>query len=581
MPKVFAYNEELDSGNTEYKLKLIGITEDKLEKRITQMKFRLREGNGECHYCIGVEDCGNPLGITEDEMKESIGVIETMVKRIEAHIIKIEYLKGIEGLIAEITINKESEDFNKMKKIMEIKIGLIGEENSGKSTLIGCLISDRKDNGKGLTRTNVFRHRHEITCGKTSSFTHQIVGFDKFGNKSNLNNGIMAPWCEIVQRSAKIINFIDMGGYSKFYSNSLKPLSSNYLDYSILMISAVSGITNTTVLFLKLSLEMKLPLIIIITKIDLINPSDLSNILPYLKTILKSQKSRKNPLLVQSKEDVVMFAKNMDEAIIPVFLVSNKTGIGLDYLNNFLSILPLLPKQTDEDALLNDDNIDEEVVSDCLGMEFHFLEIIKNHPKENAIIEGIITEGSLYKNQIYKLGPIDHKGKCPSSPHNIKVITQTKTKTFINAKVINIHCKKMSVNTATKGQFCSIEIQLLDDKNLPVTLEEGQLRTGLVLIGTEKEEIATKRIKVELWSLDSEKEIKLKKSYQPLLHIEHISQCAKFLYNGEEENIVIPAHKSIQVEMEFLYHSEYVKKNTFLIIIDGNIQLYGNIIDNK
>lgn len=30
------------------------------------------------------------------------------------------------------------------------------------------------DNGKGLARTNVFRHKHEILCGKTSSISHQV-----------------------------------------------------------------------------------------------------------------------------------------------------------------------------------------------------------------------------------------------------------------------------------------------------------------------------------------------------------------------------------------------------------------------
>ena len=53
-PSEKLYNEELDNGNTEYKLKLINVDRIKLQKRITQMKFRLHEGNGECHYLIGV-----------------------------------------------------------------------------------------------------------------------------------------------------------------------------------------------------------------------------------------------------------------------------------------------------------------------------------------------------------------------------------------------------------------------------------------------------------------------------------------------------------------------------------------------
>jgi len=99
------YNEELDYGNTEYKLKLINVDKIKLQKRITQMKFRLHEGNGECHYLIGVEDNGNPIGINESEMKESIETIEKMVNSCnDIKITNIEYLMGQNGFISAITI---------------------------------------------------------------------------------------------------------------------------------------------------------------------------------------------------------------------------------------------------------------------------------------------------------------------------------------------------------------------------------------------------------------------------------------------------------------------------------------------
>lgn len=48
---------------------------------------------------------------------------------------------------------------------------MLGAESAGKSTLIGVLISGRKDNGKGLARTTVFRHPHEFKEGRTSSIS--------------------------------------------------------------------------------------------------------------------------------------------------------------------------------------------------------------------------------------------------------------------------------------------------------------------------------------------------------------------------------------------------------------------------
>ena len=46
------YNEEIECGNIEYKLKLKNINKKKMDKLTTQMNFRLQEGNGECFYEI-------------------------------------------------------------------------------------------------------------------------------------------------------------------------------------------------------------------------------------------------------------------------------------------------------------------------------------------------------------------------------------------------------------------------------------------------------------------------------------------------------------------------------------------------
>lgn len=65
-------NQEDNEGKIEYKLKLVNPTPDRLDHLTTQMKYRLQEGNGEAIYEIGVEDNGNPLGLSISDMLESI-----------------------------------------------------------------------------------------------------------------------------------------------------------------------------------------------------------------------------------------------------------------------------------------------------------------------------------------------------------------------------------------------------------------------------------------------------------------------------------------------------------------------------
>ena len=59
-------------------------------------------------------------------------------------------------------------------------VSVVGNVDSGKSTLVGVLTSGRLDNGRGLARSNVFRHRFEIPASTRHSHNRidgSICGF--------------------------------------------------------------------------------------------------------------------------------------------------------------------------------------------------------------------------------------------------------------------------------------------------------------------------------------------------------------------------------------------------------------------
>ena len=58
----------------------------------------------------------------------------------------------------------------------------------GKSTLVGVLTQGELDNGRGRARLNLFRHLHEIQSGRTSSISHEILGFDAKGEVSEITS---------------------------------------------------------------------------------------------------------------------------------------------------------------------------------------------------------------------------------------------------------------------------------------------------------------------------------------------------------------------------------------------------------
>jgi GTPase len=85
---------------------------------------------------------------------------------------------------------------------------------------MGVLVGGKTDDGSGLVRCNVAKHRHEKFSGTTSSINQQIIGFDAKGNITNKSLFGLLDWPEILELSSKVIRFVDVSGQEK-YSKSM------------------------------------------------------------------------------------------------------------------------------------------------------------------------------------------------------------------------------------------------------------------------------------------------------------------------------------------------------------------------
>ena len=87
----FKLPKEKYYGNKEYKLKLTEkfIENIRLQKFITQMQFRLIEGEGKAYYYIGVWDNGEIANTNDDQFKLSFQIISYSCKSLNANIYKI------------------------------------------------------------------------------------------------------------------------------------------------------------------------------------------------------------------------------------------------------------------------------------------------------------------------------------------------------------------------------------------------------------------------------------------------------------------------------------------------------------
>ena len=71
--------------------------------------------------------------------------------------------------------------------------------------MLGVLVKGNLDDGRGKARVNLFRHKHEIESGRTSSVGMEIMGFDTFGDVVASNvPGRKLSWEEIGNRSVSM-----------------------------------------------------------------------------------------------------------------------------------------------------------------------------------------------------------------------------------------------------------------------------------------------------------------------------------------------------------------------------------------
>jgi hypothetical protein len=127
-----------------------------------------------------------------------------------------------------------------------IRGAVAGGVDSGKSTLVAVLTHGSKgapalDNGRGAARMNVFKHKHEIESGRTSSISQMLLAYDAVGRVINYASFAVLMPSELVQNAACVAQFIDLGGHQKFSKTALYGMACMLPDYVMLCICAVTG----------------------------------------------------------------------------------------------------------------------------------------------------------------------------------------------------------------------------------------------------------------------------------------------------------------------------------------------------
>ncbi|KAF9407933.1 GTP binding protein [Podila epigama] len=400
-------------GNIEYKLKLIATAPDRFEHLVTQLKWRLSEGNGSAIYEIGVADDGSFVGLSPEDMDVSLSTLHRMAEFLNADVtilrrVSVESTRHFqqeqdpdqdqddglaenmstplasrkiftnsgsprtepEYLVVEAKVTSRLADEH---HFLETRVALVGGPDAGKSTLLGRLAHGIADNGRGKARLSLLRHRHEISSGRTSSISHEIIGFTAKGDTVNYSTTNISSWQEVCESSAKVVTLLDTCGHPRFLKTTISGLTGHSPDYACLVVdSRIGGVSEMTKEHLGLATALGLPTFVVVTKMDVATRDQLRATVTGLMSLVKatgtscipsirpspltgsSSGSEENlfkclPAIVHNEKDLESIVQRFSDAktieqmgavTIPIILLSSVTGENVNLLERFLFLLP-------------------------------------------------------------------------------------------------------------------------------------------------------------------------------------------------------------------------------------------------
>ncbi len=185
----------------------------------------------------------------------------------------------------------------------EIRIAILGNVDSAKTTLVSTLTNKILDDGRGLARSKVFKHKHEQETGRTSSISFRYM---------RINDN-------------KYISFIDLAGHEKYFKTTVHGLNGGLADYAVLVIGSNMGVLKMTREHLGIIKALNIPFFVVLTKID---------ICP--ENVLERTEREITRLIKKNFKKEVTEDFNDTSNKVKMFKLSNVTGVGLDSLRTFL-----------------------------------------------------------------------------------------------------------------------------------------------------------------------------------------------------------------------------------------------------
>jgi len=327
---------------------------------------------------------------------------------------------------------------------------------------------------------------------------------------------------EVVEKAEKLISFVDTVGHEPWLRTTIRGLLGQKIDYGLLVVAANDGVMRTTKEHLGIMLAMDLPVIIAVTKADMVEEKRVREVLSSLSALLRSV--GRVPYHVRSEEDVFRASELVhSKPVVPVVVTSAVTLEGYDLLEQLL--YNLRPRKRARDDFLM------------------YIDRLYRVSGVGTVVSGCVRSGEIREGEEVFIGPF-HDGS------------------FRKVRVQSMEMHYYRVERAEAGDIVGIAVK-------PVEFDE--LRRGMVL---------SKREPKAVWEFDANVIVfshptRIRRGYEPVIHVETIAETVIF---EDMDREYLKAGDRGRVRIRFKYNPHHVFEGQKFIFREGRSKGVGEIL---
>ncbi|KAI9846915.1 MAG: hypothetical protein M1837_003527 [Sclerophora amabilis] len=447
----------------------------------------------------------------------------------------------------------------------QLRVSLAGATTSGKSSLLGTLSTNTLDNGRGKSRLSLLKHRHELASGVTSSVAPELIGYTSDAQDDNSVSRVVnyasegvGSWSDMhaSTRAGRLVFFSDSAGHPRYRRTAVRGLVGWAPHWTVLCVAAdsteggaaydqsqsspaVQRLSSSlesehslSLAHLHICLRLKLPLVVVITKLDLAKREILRGTLSSILSTLKE--AGRQPMIVPSSSvqpgpsegtDLQNIPRREEEgvnhalttlessgleSVVPIVLTSSVTGMGIMSLHALLQKLPIPdPAHPIATSSLRTNSAVttlfhvEEIYNLPVSTTFSAEAGSRSQFEAGSVISGHVRYGEVYIGAEMSVGPFptDHVDERipPNNPREgSPSLYHEKNSTYLSICTPPRSSTSLPTRPSTTGatpvrnevpEWCRVRVVSIRNLRLPVRkLLAGQVGTiGIIRVSSANE----------------------------------------------------------------------------------------------